>query len=378
MAQPLSWNEIRARAVAFSKEWAGETREESEAKTFWDEFFQVFGLTRRHLASFEEPVKKLSGNYGFIDLFWKGTLLAEHKSRGKDLGKAHSQAMDYIQNLQNEGRGDEIPRFVIVSDFAHLELHDLEEDTTVGFPLSELHQNIHHFAFIPGYKRHKFGEEDPINIKAVQIMGDLHDALEAGGYTGHELERLLVRILFCLFAEDTGIFERSTFQLFLENRTRPDGADLGVQLAMMFQALNTPKAKRQKNLLEEIADLPYVNGELFAERLSFAAFNSDMRNRLLAATRFDWSRISPAVFGALFQAVMEPKERRQIGAHYTSERDILKLIGPLFLDELKAELATAKNDKNKLRKLHARMEQMRLMDPACGCGNFLVVSYREM
>jgi len=375
---PLSWNEIRSRALAFSKEWASESREHAEAKTFWDEFFRVFGLTRRHVASFEEPVKNLGGNYGFIDLFWKGILLAEHKSRGKDLGKAHSQAMDCIQSLQREGRGDEAPQYVILSDFARLALHDLEEGTSHEFPLAELHQNVNLFGFIPGYKKHKLTPENPINIKAVQIMGDLHDALEAGGYEGHELERLLVRVLFCLFAEDTGIYQRSAFQLYIEDHTREDGSDLGPQLAWYFQTLNTPPEKRQAGLSEELAALPYVNGDLFAETLAFAAFNRDMRNRLLACTRFDWSRISPAVFGALFQAVMEPKERRQIGAHYTSERDILKVIGPLFLDRLHGELKKAGQDRRKLRKLRDQLARMKLLDPACGCGNFLVVSYREL
>ncbi|NLE36490.1 MAG: class I SAM-dependent DNA methyltransferase [Pirellulaceae bacterium] len=267
---------------------------------------------------------------------------------------------------------------MIVSDFVRLALHDLEEGKSVEFPLAEFHRHVNQFGFIPGYKQHKLEEEDPINIRAVAIMGDLHDALEAGGYSGHELERLLVRVLFCLFAEDTGIFERDAFHLFLENHTRPDGADLGPQLAHFFQTLNTPKDRRQANLLEELANLPYVNGELFAESLAFAAFNTDMRNRLLACTRFDWSRISPAVFGALFQAVMEPKERRRIGAHYTSERDILKVIRPLFLDELRDELDKAGHDRRKLRALHDRLASMRLLDPACGCGNFLVVSYREL
>ncbi len=375
---PLSWNEIRNNALAFSNEWAGESREHAEAKTFWDEFFAVFGLKRRQVASFEEPVKNIRGAYGFIDLFWKGQLLAEHKSRGKDLGKAHSQAMEYIQDLQREGRGQESPQYVVISDFARIALHDLDEGTSVEIPLAELHQNVHRFAFIPGYKQHKLAAEDPINIQAVQIMGDLHDALEAGGYSGHQLERMLVRILFCLFAEDTGIFERSAFELYLKNHTSDDGSDLGPQLAWFFQTLNTPRDMRQANLAEELAELPYVNGELFAESLAFAAFNRDMRNRLVACTGFDWSRISPAVFGALFQSVMEPKERRQIGAHYTSERDILKVIGPLFLDDLKAELERAGSDKAKLRKLHERIGQMRLLDPACGCGNFLVVSYREL
>ncbi len=375
---PLSWNEIRSNAIQFSKDFAGETREHAEAKTFWDGFFGVFGLNRRHLASFEEPVKKLSGQYGFIDLFWKGVLLAEHKSAGKDLSKATSQAFDYVQSLIREGRKDEVPRYLIISDFARLVVHDLEASTTVEFPLAELHKNVDKLAFIPGYKQHSLTIEDPINIKAVQIMGDLHDALEAGGYSGHELERLLVRILFCLFAEDTGIFERNAFTLYLENHTHEDGSDLGAAISQLFDVLNKPVERRQSNLREELAQLPYVNGELFAEFLGFPAFNRDMRNRLIAATRFDWSQISPAVFGALFQAVMEPAERRQVGAHYTSERDILKVIGPLFLDELKASLVKAGNDRNKLKKLHDHIASLKLLDPACGCGNFLVIAYREL
>jgi hypothetical protein len=375
---PLSWNEIRSNAQRFAVEWASETREHAEAKTFWDDFFRVFGLTRRHLASFEEPVKGLKGHYGFIDLFWKGMLLAEHKSAGKDLGKAHAQAMDYIQSLQREGRRSEVPRFVIVSDFRRMALHDLDEDRSIEFELKDFPRQVDSFGFIPGYQRHVFAPQDPINIEAVEIMGRLHDALEEGGYKGHELERFLVRILFCLFAEDTGIFERNSFQFFIEDHTRPDGSDLGAQLAQLFFVLNTPEDRRQANLLEELARLPYVNGELFAEHLSFASFNTKMRDQLHACTQFDWSRISPAVFGALFQSVMEPAERRQIGAHYTSETDIMKVIGPLFLDDLKESLEAAKNDVRKLRAVHERIANIRLLDPACGCGNFLVVAYREL
>ena len=202
---PISWNEIRHNAVAFSKDWAGVSREDAEAKTFWDEFFKVFGIKRRTVASFEEPVKNLSGQWGFIDLFWKGVLLVEHKSRGKSLDKAEAQAMDYIQALKNEGRDVEIPRYVIVSDFARVALHDLEEDATVEFTLDEFHRCVDNFAFIPGYKQHKLDVEDPVNIRAVELLGELHDALKDGGYSGHDLERFLVRVLFCLFAEDTGL-----------------------------------------------------------------------------------------------------------------------------------------------------------------------------
>lgn len=388
---PLSWNEIRHRAIAFSKEWAGVKSEQAEKQTYWNEFFNVFGIRRRVVASFEEPVKNLSGQYGYIDLFWRRVLLVEHKSLGKDLGKAESQAFRYIQDLAREGRTNEIPRYVIVSDFGRIALHDLEPEDqrplplldtgrvhTIEFPLAEFHKHIHEFAFIPGYQQHKFEEQDPINIEAVEIMGRLHDALEQGGYSGHQLERFLVRILFCLFAEDTGIFERESFRLYLLNRTVDDGSDLGLHLARLFDVLNTPLEKRQTNLDQTLAEFPYVNGDLFAESLGFADFNFQMRVALLYCTGFDWSRISPAIFGSLFQAVMEPRERRQIGGHYTNERDILKVIRSLFLDDLRAEFERAKSSKAELRRFHEKIAGLRFLDPACGCGNFLVITYREL
>jgi hypothetical protein len=388
---PLSWNEIRQRAIAFSKEWTGVKSERGEKQTFWNEFFDVFGVQRRTVASFEEPVRNLSGDYGFIDLFWRGTLLVEHKSLGKSLDKAESQAFRYIQDLASSGRMSEIPRYVIVSDFARIALHDLEPEDqrnlplfdnrrveTIEMPLSELHAHIHAFAFIAGYKQQKFEEQDPINIEAVEIMGRLHDALEAGGYSGHPLERFLVRVLFCLFAEDTGIFEPESFKLYLLNRTAQDGSNLGPQLARLFDVLNTAEDKRQRNLDESLASFPWVNGELFAEHLGFADFNRDMREALLECCRFNWSRISPAIFGSLFQAVMEPKERRQIGGHYTNERDILKVVRSLFLDDLRAEFERIRNNKAELRRFHEKVSSLRFLDPACGCGNFLVITYREL
>jgi len=385
---PISWNEIRQNAIQFARDWAGAKSESAEKQTFWNEFFAVFGISRRTVASFEKPVKNLSGTYDHIDLFWPGTLLVEHKSLGKDLGKAESQANRYICNLASAGRHDEVPRYVIVSDVARIALHDLEPEETreasawggfsIEFPLAELHHHIHDFAFIPGYKQHRFEDQDPINLRAVGIMGDLHDALEGGGYSGHELERFLVRILFCLFAEKTSIFDREAFWLYVNEHTKPDGSDLGLHLARLFDVLNTPPEKRQQNLDESLAAFPYVNGELFAEKLGFADFNRDMRNSLLASTRFDWSQISPAIFGSLFQAVMEPRERRQIGGHYTSERDILKVIRALFLDELRAEFGRARGNKRQLKQFHQKLARLRFLDPACGCGNFLVVTYREL
>lgn len=378
---PLSLNEIKQRSVKFSKEWAAASREDADAKTFWDEFFGVFGVRRRDLASFEAPVKNLSGDHNYIDLFWKGTLLVEHKSRGKSLEKAESQAFGYIQDLINDERRRDVPRYVILSDFDKLALYDLDspgEPKRTEFHLNDLHKHAHRLSFIAGYQQYTLEDQDPINIKAAEILGDLHDALAAGGYKGHDLERFLVRILFCLFAEDTGLFEGDSFRLFVRNRTSGDGTDLGARLAELFEVLDTPKEERHKDLDEVFKGFPYVNGGLFSERLKFAHFNADMREKLLLCTEFDWAQISPAIFGSLFQSVMEPKERRQMGAHYTSERDILKVIRALFLDELRAEFVKIRGNKPALKKFQQKLASLTFFDPACGCGNFLVIAYREL
>jgi hypothetical protein len=392
----LSWNEIHQRAVLFARDWSSATREQADKQTFWNEFFLVFGIPRRTVASFEEPVRRLRGTYGFIDLLWKGKLLVEHKTAGASLEAAETQAFEYIQDLQTVGRGDEIPRYILLSDFQRFALYDLEPDEQLDlplfrtrrylrteFPLDELPDRIRDFGFIPGYKVHSTRAPDQLNLKAVGIMASLHDTLKAGGYTGHDLERFLVRVLFCLFAESTHIFEPESFKLYIENRTHPDGNDLGRALAELFETLNTDIPLRQRNLDEDLKAFSYVNGALFAERLQFAAFNAEMRTALLQAANFDWSRISPAIFGALFQEVMKPEERRKIGAHYTSERDILKVIRPLFLDSLREEFASIERDRSgrratRLEQFRVRLTQLRFLDPACGCGNFLVIAYREL
>ena len=371
---PLSWNEIRDRSVAFSKEWKDEASEDAEAKTFWDNFFKVFGITRRRVASFEEPVKKSDGKGGFIDLLWKGVLVVEHKSLGKDLTRAFHQATDYFSGLKER----DLPRYVLVSDFARFRLHDLDEGTEHEFPLKELHKNVRLFGFIAGYETRSFGEQDPVNIAAAEKLGKLHDQLKAVGYDGHALEVFLVRLLFCLFAEDNAIFERQQFRELVELRSAEDGSDLAALLANLFQVLNTTPEKRLKNLDEQIAAFAYINGKLFAENLPVAAFDKKMRETLLDCMALVWARISPAIFGALFQSIMNKKARRNLGAHYTSEGNILKALRPLFLDALRAEFERVKRDKKRLVEFHNKLGRIRILDPACGCGNFLVIAYREL
>jgi len=376
----LSWNEIRARAAKFAREWRGEGYEKGQTQLFYRDFFDVFGVPIRRVARFEEPVKTLGEKRGFIDLFWKGVLLIEQKSLGHDLGKAKTQALEYFPGLKDA----ELPRFILLSDFQTFELYDLEDDKELHIPLADLPRHVEKFGFIIGVEHRRFKDQDPVNIEASERVGKLHDALEEAGYTGHGLEQFLVRVVFCLFADNTGIFNpRDIFLDLLETRTREDGSDLGGWLAQLFQVLNTPEDKRAKNLDSDLARFPYVNGALFRDPLLIPSFDGAMRRHLLEACQFDWSGISPAIFGALFQSVMDKVERRAQGAHYTTEKNILKVIEPLFLDDLRAEFDRLKNRKDSRRRadmqaFHARLGAMTFFDPACGCGNFLIIAYREL
>lgn len=381
----LSLSEIRANAMKFSAEWANVSSERAEAQSFWSDLFGVFGIKRRAVASFEEKVKNLKGAFDRIDVFYAGVMIGEHKSKGEDLSKAASQAFNYVQSLQREGRDSDLPQYIVVSDFQTIVIYDLDSkdpaEPVAKFKTAKLHDNIKHLGFLSGYTTKPVDPEDPINIEAVEVLGKLHDALEKGGYTGHQLERFLVRVLFCLFADDTAIFENEEFKTLIKD-SRPDGRDLGPLLAEFFAVLDKDKPDRHPAPPDELRDLPYVNGELFRENLGFARFDSAMRAALIECCEFNWSRISPAVFGSLFQSIMAgesgARKRRQIGAHYTSERDIMKLVRSLFLDDLKAELAACGTSKSKLEAFQTKLASLRFLDPACGCGNFLVVAYREL
>ena len=311
-------------------------------------------------------------------MFWKGTLLVEHKSKGKDLDKAYSQALEYFANLKEH----ELPKYVLVSDFVRLRLYNLDDGTEHEFPLSKLYENIYLLGFIAGYTPRKHVDQIPVNIKAAEKMGKLHDDLLNSGYIGHELEIFLMRLLFCMFADDTGIFDKNIFADYIRDVTKEDGSDLGAHLSSLFETMDTMILDRQKNIDELLNEFPYVNGILFKETLRIAYFDSRLRETLLECCDFDWGGISPAIFGSMFQSVMNQQARREIGAHYTSETNILRVIEPLFLNELRAEFDNLRNSRStrlkRLKEFHQKLAGLKFLDPACGCGNFLVVVYREL
>ncbi|GHV82837.1 methylase [Spirochaetia bacterium] len=396
----LSWNEIKTRAASFVNEWkekAPLAREEADAQTFEIDFFNIFGVSTKQVAIFEHKVPLDNGGgtdlfggilgggkKGYIDLLWRGHILIEMKSPGKDLAKAYEQARAYANGLPAK----DLPKGILICDFINFHYYNLEEEAAAGgklykFTITELLNYIELFGNLAGYKDVVYKKFDPVNIEAAEQMGKLHDHLKEIGYTGYQLEVYLVRLLFCLFADDTGIFEHDHFIKYIVERTNPDGKDLAMHIDMIFKILNKPNESRLKTLDEQLNKFPFINGSLFDEQLDTADFDSEMREKLIDCCRLDWSKISPAIFGAMFQSVMNDEVRHDIGAHYTSEDNILKVIHPLFLDDLKAEfekIKTLKSDPRiaRLEEFHNKLANLKFLDPACGCGNFLVISYREL
>ena len=377
----INWEKIRARATKFVEQWRGETSETAEAQSFWNDFFEIFGRTRRGLAFYEHQARhyvkdqgKLQSTVvGHVDMLWPGVLAVEHKSAGKSLNKAVEQLYSYINDLPDELKS----AFGLVCDFSRFRLIDFNGEKIHNFNLSELPSRVELFGFFIEHEQKTFALELQANRDAAELMGNLYDTIKKHGHY-QDIDRFLMRVLFCMFADDTGIWEKGLFLSYLENNSTSDNGMTGAVLAQVFDVLNTREQNRPRNLSPELAKFPYINGGLFSEKIGMASFDKEMRDVLLDACRFDWGKISPDIFGALFQSVRDAETRRAGGEHYTSEANILKVIRPLFLDSLERKIRRANGDKAKLKKLHDKIASMRFLDPACGCGNFLIVAYREL
>jgi type I restriction-modification system DNA methylase subunit len=377
--KPPSWNEIRQEASKFALDYAQKTDEIADAQLFWVDFLAIFGIDKRRVnARFEQTAKREStGGRGRIDMFWPRLLIVEHKSAGKNLEQAEGQALDYLESIDQE----EWPIYVLTSNFHSMRIKNLEtNEPSYEFPLIDLVMEIDRFGFLAGYNQRSLPtvRQAEANGKAAKLMGQLYESLVKNGYGDHESSLMLMRVLFLEFGDDTGMWETNLFDEFLRTRTNPDGTDLGPQLAMLFQTLDKPEGKRSEALDDLIKRFPYVNGGLFRERLDIPTFDKGMRDALLMCCSFDWGSISPAIFGSMFQSIKSAEARRELGEHYTSESNILKAIRPLFLDELHESFANARDQLKKLHGLLDRLGRIRVLDPACGCGNFLIVAYREL
>jgi len=379
MAIELKTPELsRNAAAAFADKWKSYTDEKQHARGFWSDFFRALcGVDDEEIAGieYEKRVKStISGNQEYIDVYWKNVALIEHKSSGENLDKAELQARGYWLSLPPGYR----PKTIIISDFLNFRLIDVALNRTHDFPLSKLPENIHRFEAIISGNRTRISEEEiTVDQVAAKLMANLYLELEDHGFEGHETSIFLIRILFLLFGDDTGMWAKNIF-LKLVMGTKEDGSDVGSKLDTLFDVLNSPMEKRPKDITEEVKDFPYVNGGIFAEKISVIDFNKKMRVALVDVANYDWTTINPTIFGSLFQLIKNKEARRELGEHYTSEENINKIVYPLFLDELQERLAAAWDNKKELKKLRQDLAKIKVFDPACGCGNFLVVSYRHL
>lgn len=365
-------------AVAFAEKWKSFSQEKQYAKSFWSDFFRsLCGVEDEETAGieYEKKVKStVSGNQEYIDVYWKNVALIEHKSAGENLDKAELQARGYWLSLPPGYR----PKTIIISDFLNFRLIDVALNRTHDFPLSKLPENIHRFeAIISGNRTRISQEEITVDQEAARLMANLYLELESHGFEGHETSVFLIRLLFLLFGDDTRMWAKNSF-LKLVMGTAEDGSDVGTKLDTLFEVLNTSEEMRSSSLSAEFKPFPYVNGGIFAEKISKIAFSKKMRVALVEVANYDWTTINPTIFGSLFQLIKNKEARRELGEHYTSEENINKIVYPLFLEKYQERLASVWDSKKDLKKLRQDLAKVKILDPACGCGNFLVVAYRHL
>ena len=371
----LTWTEIETRASNFQKNWRDNAgNEKQDDLKFIEQFLNIYGVDWQ-TGYPQHQIFMPNGAPNYIDYLLPGKILIEMKSKGKSLDSAFTQAMNYVQALKPE----ETPQLIMVCDFDQVRVFNYHKKHPYKpFKVTELRRYVRIFRLLAGYGgADEAKTEIELNTDASYKLARLHDALKEKNYTGHPLEVYLVRLLFCLFADDTGIFEKGTFRKYIEGSS-PDGSDLSMRMMMLFSILDTPPEKRMTNLSEELTRFRYIDGSLFREPLPPAIFDAKMRSILLDCCDFDWTQISPAIFGAMFQGVMNPQERRELGAHYTSEENILKVIKPLFLDELEEEFDRSISTSAELRAFQDKLASLTFLDPACGSGNFLIITYQRL
>ncbi|GHU32620.1 methylase [Spirochaetia bacterium] len=369
----IAWNEIKNRADAFVNEWRERiTREEADAQTFETDFLGIFGISRRNEALFKKKD---------MNLLWPGHILIEMKSPDKNFDTSFQQIMDYKNTLPEK----ELPKGILMCDFIRFRYYDLEDNYRIHeFTLEELPEKITLFSFLTGYWKGDLRDFDPVHIRALKKMRQLHDQLKKNSSDEHHIELYLIRILFCLFADDTGIFNRKCFFNYIITRTNGDGSDLAMHLEWIFTILDQPIEKRSKNSNEPLNQFPYLDSSLFKDCLEPVVFDVTARKIFLECCLLNWSKVNPEIFSALFQSIKNKEKRHRLGEHYTSEKNILKVIRPLFLDNLWAEFEKIKSSdaddlkQHRLLAFHDKLCRLQFLDPACGCGNFLVVSYRKL
>jgi len=358
--------------------------ERGQSQNFWTQIFNAYGVSGQvQLKAFEHRLKD-DKSQKYVDAFIPKLVMIEQKSRGLDLNKAYNQVSKYYERLSAADK----PRYIVLSNFDELWLFDIENPLNIKeykCPLADLPKNAEWLDFLaPNAAMAEIVEENPINRQATEMVAKLHQAFISDGVNADELALFLTRLIFCFFADDTGIFgQKNLLDGLLKNEARSDGSNLNEVFTTLFDTLNTKD--RSSRLPESYAAFAYINGDLFSQSIRIPYFDENLYNLVVQCNSLDWSEISPAIFGSMFQSVLDiddtadsDDKRREFGAHYTSEKNILKVINSLFLQELRDEFSKCAKDKPRALKLYEKLPTLKFFDPACGCGNFLIIAYREL
>ena len=399
----MNYNEQIKQAEIFSKAWEHKGNEKSDTQSFWLALLRnVFGVSNpEEYIKFEKRVK-VDGSTKFIDAYIPHTLvLIEQKDYGKDLLKEilqsdktnltpYQQAKRYSDNLKRS----EKPNWIITCNFKEFYIYDMERPNNepTHIRLENLAKNIHLFNFLISETNQQLKLETELSIRAGELVGDLYNKFHKAYQTSDldeevilsNLNKLCVRLVFCLYAEDSGIF--GIKNLFHDYLNRFDPRDMRTALINLFRVLNTPYEQRDPFIDEELAKFPYTNGGLFEKDIIIPQITDEIKDMLLehASNDFDWSDISPTIFGATFESTLNPETRRSGGMHYTSIENIHKVIDPLFLDDLRKELKEIKSLKqqkaieDKVFAFQNKLSSLKFLDPACGSGNFLTETYLSL
>lgn len=358
--------------------------ERGQSQNFWTQIFNAYGVSGQvQLKAFEHRLKD-DKSQKYVDAFIPKLVMIEQKSRGLDLNKAYNQVSKYYERLSAADK----PRYIVLSNFDELWLFDIENPLNIKeykCPIADLPKNAEWLDFLaPNAAMAEIVEENPINRQATEMVAKLHQAFISDGVNADELALFLTRLIFCFFADDTGIFgQKNLLDGLLTNEARNDGSNLNEVFTTLFDTLNTKD--RSSRLPESYAAFAYINGDLFSQSIRIPYFDENLYNLVVDCNNLDWSEISPAIFGSMFQSVLDiddtadsDDKRREFGAHYTSEKNILKVINSLFLQELRDEFSKCAKDKPRALRLYEKLPTLTFFDPACGCGNFLIIAYREL
>jgi hypothetical protein len=385
----MASDQLMKRAYKFVKYWqprveAGHIGEKGNAIPFMSDFYDVFGISKSLYGQSFEKIVKIDGRTKYADSLLPHVVVIEMESQGVQLlnnpGVGYDQAFQYAYNA-----GADSPKFIIACDFENFYISEPDKQLTWETDLQHFVDNLDMFGFLLGYEQREQQAQAIVNAKAAESISEIYRHVVEVGVPARAASLLMTRIVFCFFADDTGIFDKDSFKNYLVTQTAEDGSDTLLKIVDLFNLLNSD------HWLGDRGGFPFINGGLFAYDLARETtkqglrFNASTRRALIRACEMDWSQISPVIFGSMFEGALDPDKRHDLGAHFTSEKNILKVIDSLYMDKLRDEFEAARRQPIKygvrsraLDALHTRLAGLKFLDPACGSGNFLIIAYREI